>query len=77
MKQRIADYLTDNTRYGSAYNWWERSPNASNANNFCNVNNNGNANANNANNANGLSPFGYLVLLLSRVRIVARVKFAL
>jgi len=41
-------------------NWWERSPNASNANNFCNVNSNGNPNNNNANNTYGLAPFGYL-----------------
>lgn len=37
-------------------NWWERSPNGSNATNFCNVNNNGTANNNNASNANGLAP---------------------
>ena len=48
---------------GSAYNWWERSPNYNNANNFCNVNNNGNANNNNASNTNGLAPFGYQVSL--------------
>ena len=40
---------------GSAYNWWERSPNSDNTNNFCNVNNSGNANNNNASNSNGVS----------------------
>jgi hypothetical protein len=38
-----------------ANNWWERSPNVSNATNFYNVNNNGNpSNNNNANNTNGV-----------------------
>jgi len=42
-----------------AYNWWERSPNASNSTNFVNVNNNGNPNNNNnASNANGVA-FGF------------------
>ncbi len=43
---------------GSAANWWERSPNASNSTNFCLVNSNGNANNNNASNANGVA-FGF------------------
>lgn len=38
-----------------ASNWWERSPNGSNATNFCNVNSNGNANNNNASNSNGVA----------------------
>ena len=44
--------------YGSANNWWERSPNGSNTTNFCNVNSNGNANNNNASNSNGVA-FGF------------------
>lgn len=44
--------------FGSANNWWERSPNSSNSTNFCNVNNGGNANANNASNSNGVA-FGF------------------
>ena len=47
---------------GSAYAWWERSPNSGNSNNFCNVNSDGTANWNNANNTNGLAPFGYISL---------------
>ena len=45
-------------RSGSAYAWWERSPNSGNSNNFCNVNSNGNANNNNASNSNGVA-FGF------------------
>ena len=40
----------------TAANWWERSPNYSNANNFCNVNTDGSANNNNTNNSNGVAP---------------------
>lgn len=56
--QFIYEVYTLNIRLGSANNWWERSPNASNSTNFCNVNSNGNANYNNATNTNGLAPFG-------------------
>lgn len=38
-----------------ASNWWERSPNGSNATNFCNVNSDGTANNNNASNSNGVA----------------------
>ena len=39
-----------------AVNWWESSPNVSNATNFCNVNTNGTPNNNNASNAYGVLP---------------------
>lgn len=43
---------------GSAYNWWERSPNSGNSTNFCNVNSDGSVNNDNASNSRGLAPFG-------------------
>lgn len=43
---------------GSAYWWWERSPNSSNSTYFCNVNTNGNAAWNNARASGGVA-FGF------------------
>ena len=43
---------------GSAYYWWERSPDGSNSANFCRVNSSGDANFDNASYANGVA-FGF------------------
>lgn len=43
---------------GSAYYWWERSPQGGNSTNFCGVNSNGNANADNASYSYGVA-FGF------------------
>lgn len=43
---------------GSAYAWWERSPNSGNGSYFCNVTSSGSANNSRASNASGLAPFG-------------------
>ena len=45
---------------GSAYTWWERSPNASNTTAFCNVASGGNANYSTASNSYGVA-FGFCV----------------
>ena len=43
---------------GSAYYWWERSPNSGNSNRFCLVTNSGGADWSNASISYGLAPFG-------------------
>ena len=62
--EQYAWYSAGNTKVkkvnGSANNWWERSPYASNATGFCSVGNNGNATTNGASYSSGVA-FGFCV----------------
>ena len=61
--------------YPSTTNWWERSPNASNATNFCNVNSDGTPNNNNASNTYGVA-FGFCEPINQRSNLRAKPAFS-